>query len=61
MTHIRVSSHAHWRILATRELKFVSEFQGEKLIDMIESLEIKKRNEESGSNLKCAGEVPAYF
>jgi len=41
--HIRVSSHAHWCILATLELKFVSDFQGEKLVDMIESLEKNKK------------------
>ena len=56
--YIRVNSHAHWCILARLELKFVSEFQGEKLIDMIESL---KRNEESGSNLKGDGDVPVCF
>src|SRR6266404_3407736 len=42
--HIRVSSHAHWCILATLELKFVSEFHCEKLIYMIESLGKKMRN-----------------
>ena len=38
-----MNSHAHWRILAGLELKFVGEFQGEKLIDMIESLRGKKK------------------
>lgn len=56
--YIRVNSHAHWRILTRLELKFVSEFKGEKLIDMIESL---KRNEESGSNLKGDSDVPVCF
>jgi hypothetical protein len=56
--YIRVNSHAHWGILARFELKFVGEFQGEKLIDMIESL---KSNEESGSKLKGDGDVPVCF
>jgi hypothetical protein len=60
--HPRANCHAHWRILASLKLKFVGEFQGEKFINMVESLIIiKASNEESASNSKGDDDVPAYF